>query len=142
MENIVIKEFVDAYFTHKEKLESVFKQSNPSDYTDIVKAVIDVINPHAEYGYPDVRRITKIDHGDYQGMLVYVIGASGYQPSKYWYVCIDYGSCSGCDTLQAIRECHDYSGTATESQVSQYMTLALHIVQKLKPMNDRNEEDD
>lgn len=67
-----------------------------------------------------------------QGALVYVIGATGYQPDKYWYVKVGYGSCSGCDTLEAIREYQD--GKPTERQVNKYMTLALHIVQGLRLM--------
>lgn len=47
---------------------------------------------------------------------------------------VGYGSCSGCDTLEAIR---DYSSEKpTPEQVKDYMALALHIVQGLKKMGD------
>jgi len=46
---------------------------------------------------------------------------------------VSYGSCSGCDTLEAIR---DYSGdTPTEKQLDEYMTLALHVVQGLRQIS-------
>jgi hypothetical protein len=65
---------------------------------------------------------------------VYVIAATGYQPSDYWYVKISYGSCAVCDTLERIR---DYSvGKPTAKQACDYMTLALHIVEGLKKMVD------
>ena len=81
---------------------------------------------------PDPERIHRIDDGNYQGTLVYVIGEKGYQPDKYWYVKVDYGSCSGCDTLEGIR---DYTDDApTDEQAKDYMTVALHIVQGMKPM--------
>jgi hypothetical protein len=45
---------------------------------------------------------------------------------------VGYGSCSGCDTLQATK---DYSDEKpTPDQVSQYMILALHIVQGFKQL--------
>lgn len=60
---------------------------------------------------PHPERIHQIDDGDYQGTLIFVIGAGGYQPSRYWYVKVGYGSCSGCDTLQAIRGYEDDAPT-------------------------------
>jgi len=38
--------------------------------------------------------------------------------------------CSGCDTLEGIRGYED--GTPTDEQANEYLTLALHIVQRLK----------
>lgn len=117
---------------NKEKLREQFAAKAPESYTEIVKAVVGVIGGDDEYDAPDVNRVHQIDDGDYQGTLVYVIGAGGYQPNDYWYVKVGYGSCSGCDTLQGI---HGYSDEKpTESQVEEYMTLALHIVQGLRAM--------
>lgn len=117
----------------KPDLEAKFRESHPSDYVDIVKAVVEAVTTD-EYNDIDPERIHTIDDGDYQGTLLFVIAAKGYQPSDYWAVFVSYGSCSGCDTLQAIR---DYENdTPTEDQVSQYMTLALHIVQGLKKIGD------
>ena len=65
---------------------------------------------------------------------MFVIAARGYQPSDYWYVKISYGSCSGCDTLEAIRAYSD--DPPTPEQIDDYLTLALHIVQGLKKMGD------
>ena len=45
-----------------------------------------------------------------------------------------YGSCSGCDTLLGINEYED--GLPNEEQVKDYMTLCLHLIQKLKPLTD------
>ena len=43
------------------------------------------------YGGPGLERIHRIDDGDYQGTLVFVIGGKGYQLSTYWYVKVSYG---------------------------------------------------
>jgi hypothetical protein len=130
---IVIQEFVDRFMAKKPELEAKFREAHPSGYIDIVKAAIEVVTT-AEYNDIDPSRIHAIDDGDYQGTLLFVIAAKGYQPSDYWSVFVSYGSCSGCDTLQAI---HDYGSEApTDDQVSQYMTLALHIVQELKKIGE------
>ncbi|CAB4131465.1 hypothetical protein UFOVP276_212 [uncultured Caudovirales phage] len=128
----MIDEFVKAWYANLDRMKEVFS-SHPGSYTDIVASVVAMLHDTSEGNYtPDPTRITKIDHGDYQGTLVYIIGAEGYQPSTFWYVTVGYGSCSGCDTLESIRS-YD-SDKPNESQVEQYMTLALHIVQGLRLM--------
>lgn len=128
----MITEFIEKFEDQKTTLENLFRQKHPDSYQEIVRNVIGVLG-NDEYGSPDKNRIHVIDDGDYQGTLVFVIAANGYQPDDYWYVKVDYGSCSGCDTLQAITEYSD--DPPTESQIKDYMTLALHIVQGLKAMD-------
>ena len=130
----MIKEFVTLWDKNKENLRTVFEKKHPDDYEDIVKGVISILNDGDSYRKPDPNRIHRIDDGEYQGTLVFVIGATGYQPSEYWYVKVRYGSCSGCDTLESIKNYTDR--TPTKDQVDSYMTLALHIVQGLKLMRD------
>lgn len=130
----MIKEFVDRFMEKKPELEAVFATKHPDSYDDVIKAVASILKNEADYDTIDPERIHRIDDGDYQGTLVFVIGASGYQPSTYWYVKVGYGSCSGCDTLQSIS---NYSSDApTPEQTAEYMTLALHVVQGLKKMGD------
>ena len=130
----MIKEFVDRFMAKKPELQAVFAESHPEDYQAVIKAVVSILNNSDDYSSIDQNRIHQIVDGDYQGTLVFVIAATGYQPSDYWYVKVSYGSCSGCDTLEAIR---GYSSDKpTEEQVRDYMTLALHIVQGLKKMGD------
>lgn len=128
----MIKDIVERFMQAKPELEKRLKEDHPASYNELVKLVVQAINPEQEWNLPDPDRITEIDHGDYQGKLVYVIGATGYQPDTYWYVHIAYGSCSVCDTLQGIQGYDD--NKPTDEQVSQYMTLALHIVQRMKVM--------
>ena len=130
----MIQEFVDKFMAKKAELENIFREKHPDEYKDIVEAVIRVINPDDDYGQPDPKRIHVIDDSNCQGTLLFIIASTGYQPDDYWYVKVAYGSCSGCDTLQAIR---GYSlKPPTDEQVKDYMTLALHIVQGLKRMDD------
>jgi hypothetical protein len=123
----VIQKFVDRFDSKRATLLAKYSAAHPSGYDEIVADVVRAIADSNEYETPDADRIVKIDHGDYQGTLLFVIGASGYQPSTYWAVKVGYGSCSGCDTFQSI--CSYTGGTPSADQANDYMTLALHVVQ-------------
>lgn len=74
-----------------------------------------------------------IDDGDYQGTQIFIIPLDTYQPSvsDYVYTHTYYGSCSGCDTLQAILG-YDDNKKANANQVEDLMQLSLHLLQKCK----------
>ncbi len=130
----MILSFVAAFEAKRAEMLAAFSEKHPSSYHGIVRSVIEVVSNPDEGRAPDPERIHLVDDGDYQGTQVFIIGASGYQPSDYWYVRVAYGSCSGCDTLEGIR---DYGeGKPTEQQARDYMTLALHVVQGLRKMDD------
>lgn len=128
----MIQKFIDKFMENKHVLQKKFSKKHPDDYIDIVRAVVEIL--HDDYGTPDPERIHEINDGEYQGTLTYIIAEDVYQPFKYWYVKVCYGSCSGCDTLQNIR---DYSDVLpTEQQVKDYIQLALNIVQDIKEMKE------
>jgi len=108
---------------------------HPEHYQDIVRKVVGVIHTDEEYDSPDPNRIHMINDGSYQGTLLFIIGAGGYQPDKYWFVKVGYGSCSVCDTFEAIRGWND---EITQEQIADYNKLALHIVQKIKLMDEES----
>ena len=129
----MIQKYVDRFMERKDAIRKQFSKKLPDSYLDVVTAVIKEISDADEYRDLDSSRIHLIDDGDYQGTLLFIIAATGYQPNDYWYVKVDYGSCSGCDTLQSILE---YSSEVTEGKLDELMTLALHIVQGLKEMKE------
>jgi len=133
----VIQAFVDRFMDGKDSLRETWRAKPPSEYKDIVTAVARLLANGDEWHTPDPERVHQIDDGDYQGTLVFVIGCAGYQPSAYWSVLVSYGSCSGCDTLQDIL---DYSETLSDEQLDRLVTLALHVVQKMKSMGDGYED--
>jgi len=99
MEMILIERFM----SKQEELKQRFRESHPDEYIDLVRSVIAAVTVDENTwkgDAPDPDRIHQIDDGSYQGVLLFVIAAKGYQPSEYWYVKVGYGSCSGCDTLQ------------------------------------------
>lgn len=132
----MIQEFVDIFIKNKEVLKEQYRRKFPGSYTEIVKSVIELLTDRDEYcGVPDPNRITVIDDGDYQGTLLYIIGEVEYQPSTYWRIFVDYGSCSVCDTYDAICSNSSWDGDNeiyTEQQIDDIWTLALHIVQNMK----------
>lgn len=125
----MIAKYVERFEAGKAQLQARFEADHPENYEQLVTWVIETIADPDEYEDIDPKRIHVIDDGDYQGTLLFVIGANNYQPYVYWYVMVDYGSCSGCDTLEGIRSDGD---PPNERQVKDYMTLALHVVQGLK----------
>jgi hypothetical protein len=132
----MIKEVVKQWEENKHKLEEYFKttkQEEYSSYGNIVKKIFELcITKANEYDNWDIENMTRIDNGDYQGTEIFIIPSTTYQPSIEDYITTHtyYGSCSGCDTLQAISSYDD--DLPTEEQLKEYLTLALHLVQKMK----------
>ena len=129
----MITKFVAAFEDRKADLRAKLEATPPEGYIDLVRAVVEILeDPDDPYGTPLTGRIHTInDDGDYQGVMLFVIGGYG---DNYWYVKVNYGSCSGCDTFQSIRMYSDEP--LTKQQVDDYMTLCLHIVQRLHPMEE------
>lgn len=129
----MIQQFVDAFIAQEEAIKSEWRLVEPDSYEDLVKRVVMALaDARDSYeGNPDAERITVIDHGDYQGTLLFIIGARGYQPSKFWSIFVNYGSCSGCDSFQGIGD--DFDG---EEKIGAYWTMALHMVQSMKDVRD------
>ena len=124
----MIMKFVELWEKHKHELPPHLNYfDNNLTYTDLVKLVIvDVIN-HGEDKF-NSHQITVIDDGDYQGTLLFIIPLKTYQPTQeeYIYTFVDYGSCSGCDTLLAIL------GDEPEQRTKDLMTLCLRLLQNMK----------
>lgn len=129
----MIKKFVDVWNEHKGELRIALKNKHPESYDDIFTQLVTLLNTHlGEYDElrPDPKRITVIDHGDYQGYRLFIVGATGYQPSTYFATLQGYGSCSGCDTFQGIRSYDD--APVTDQQADDYLMIALHMLEGLK----------
>ena len=123
----MIKEFIEKWGQGKDKLYEKFFAKEPDGYSDIVKEVIMMINPQKKYNLPYHENITCIDGESYQGTNLYIIRTWDLD-SKFWYVFVDYGSCSGCDSSEAILASDD----SKEQKTKDFVTLAMHIVQSIK----------
>lgn len=139
----MIKEIIKQWEDRKHLLEQYFKDSTPShSYSSILNKLFEIVITYTGKSYPekfDISKMTVIDDGDYQGTAIYIIPEDTYQPnvSNYIFTNNYYGSCSGCDTIQGINSDGDYE-TASEEQVRDYMTVALHLVQNMKYLRNEN----
>lgn len=146
----MIKFCLEQWERNKERLKKELETRtdlNICDYKTLVKLVTEFIlnNPEDEPYYLEghgelkfqTEHITEIDDGQYQGTLLYLIPFDIYQPSEFEYLMtfVDYGSCSGCDTLQGIQYYCD-KVNLTPSQVDDFMALCKDIVTNMiRPYN-------
>lgn len=128
------KEIIKQWEANKFKLENWFKNTKQSEYANYID-IVEALFTYVIEGY-NTSEIHIIDDGNYQGTQLFLIHKNIGQPSMEDYLITDtfYGSCSGCDTLMAISGYSDE--LPNEEQVKDYMTLALHLVQKLKRLKD------
>lgn len=131
---------VQAFDKIRGALLTRFQSAHPDSYSQIFDWLIESLSVGEDWNneLPDPKRITVIDHGDYQGTKLFVVARQGYQPSKYWACCVRYGSCSSCDTFQSVRYEGGYreDGKPTEEQAKGYFDLALHMFQALTVIGD------
>ncbi len=137
--NNMIPEIIKQWDKNKHKLEDYFRNTKQSEYSNYYKEILVKIFElciNSDDLMFDLTKITVIDDGDYQGTQIFLIPKDTYHPSASDYVVTntEYGSCSGCDTLMGI-SCY-YEDLPTSDQVKQYMTLSLHLVQKLKWLDE------
>ena len=130
-------ELVKLWDANKHLLKKWLTENHPNNYKHLVEKLFELVINDTDvdnYTNYDISNMTVIDDGEYQGTQIFIIPQKTYQPSRKDYLITDtcYGSCSGCDTLQAIRG-YDVD-KPTENQVNEYMTLALHLIQKMKPL--------
>lgn len=147
----MIDKFVKAWDIGKENLREYFKTTSQKEYDRYEKIVQQlvriVINPYLrETKYQDglwdelvLDDMRVIDDGDWQGTQIFIFHKDTYQPNvdDYYYTHNFYGSCSGCDTLMAISDWSD-NELPTDSQVDDYMQLALHLLQNFKKFKEED----
>jgi len=133
----MIKEIVEKWEKNKHILEDYFRTTRQEEYTNyesIVRKLIELVLNTDENYYDnfDLEKLTVIDHGGYEGTQIFIVPKETYQPGVDDYLVTHtyYGSCSGCDTLQSINSYSDE--LPNEEQISRYMTLSLHLIQKMK----------
>lgn len=129
----MIPEIINQWEENKYKLKEYFQTTEQPQY-DSYRVIVEKLFELVIEGFLPEKMIV-IDNGDYQGTLIFLIPKDTYQPNTDDYIVTDtyYGSCSGCDTLQGISSYDDV--LPTDEQVSEYMLLALHLVQKMRWLN-------
>ena len=132
----MIREIISQWDERKSVLRAHLQENHPGGYADLLDRILRlVVNEPIGGAFSDSLDpdcVTVVDDGHYQGVQLFLIPLGRYQPGPDDYVWFDnyYGSCSGCDTYQSIRGYYDEP--PTPDQVEQYMSLALHMVQRMK----------
>lgn len=127
----MIDAFVQRFDEKRDDIKQMIRDGvRDPDYETLFGYVVTALsNPEDYMGTPDPERIHRVDDGHYQGTLVFVVAETGYQPSQYWATKVNYGSCSGCDTLQRILGWSEEA--LTDTQVEDLFTLCLHMLQNM-----------
>lgn len=124
------KDLVASFDEKRNEIKSFLAEKHYHSYEGLLQGALKIMFPDSGYDEPDPDKIHCIDDGHYQGTLVFLVPEKCYQPNTYWVFKVSYGSCSGCDTLQAI---HNYGDDPpTEKEVEEYFTLILHMIQSAK----------
>lgn len=135
------KEIIERWEKGKENLREWFKMTPQSEYDSYSKVVSALIKNCLNYGdLSDDEELSEdfdvSDHGNWQGTQIFLLHKDVYQPDTSNYYIFDnyYGSCSVCDTLLSISQYE--GGIPTKEQVDEYMTLCLHMVQRMRWLGD------
>lgn len=132
----MILHYVKQWEERKHLLEIWLTKNEPNSYQNIYEMLFRLVITRSEIRDLewDWNRFVKIDDGDYQGNEIYILCSNTYQPelTDYIFTEVYYGSCSGCDTFQAIQELENKA-----ERVKGYMTLALHMIQETKSFNTK-----
>ena len=154
----MLKYCLSQWNKNKDTLKELLSRNtelNDCGYDTLVKLTFNTIfniDNDTESGIElDIEHITNIDNGNYQGTQLYLIPFNTCQPSEYEYLMtyVNYGSCSGCDTLQSIQSDGDWEDygdnkVPTDKQLNDYMTLCRDLISNtVKPYNGgwRKDED-
>ena len=143
---------VEKWYKYKKDLENYFQSHKQSDYAeeyyDFLKITLLTIFPEVDNCYNNITKhtlcvddIQAIDFGNYSGTLIFVFHLPVYNPdlTETFYTTVDYGSCTGCDTLMRISN-EELKERPTMAQTQAYMQLALNLVQNIKPFKGEDYE--
>ena len=131
----------------KTRLREEYKTlKNTICYKDLVRFAIDeILNVNGDkkqliWNVVNEEAVTKIDDGDYQGTLLFIVPKHTYQPSSYEYLItyIEYGSCCCCDALEGALDYSYGGGDAFENVIDGLMTICQDIIFNIKrPFYDK-----
>jgi len=140
----MIKYCRDKWGQNCDKLEQFFRTIEhlyEYSYEDILMYTVKYILDDGEYPTPfdrgwDYLKIHKIDDGEYQGTLMFLIPrANRYQPAEYDYLLtyIGYGSCNVCDILTSIQADYDFAETEADKEqaIKDLMKLSCDMVNNM-----------
>lgn len=120
----MLTEITDIVIKNKEQIkEEIARLEHPS-YRKLFDILVNVVRDNTTgYARLDPSRVTRIDYGDYQGTILFIVATDNYQPDTFYCTKVDYGSCSVCDSLEA-----------AYNDPNAIYTIVLHMAQNMKVM--------
>ena len=138
----MINSIIEQWDLNNHNLKQYFESTEQREYCDykeilslIFELVVEKVDKDGVSFTIQKENIRTIDDGEYEGTIIYIIPIDRPFIDVSDYLITDnyYCSCSGCDALLSISDCE--SKKPNEIQVKEYMTIALHLVQKLRWMS-------
>ena len=124
-------EIVKLWEENKDSIRQWFETVDEITYENIVEHLItDVFIKDNKQVFS--KEFTTINKGYYCGMLVFILSNNSTYAdtiNDFYVTYVDYGSCPYCDVLEYALGVKD-----KEERVRQLMLIALHLIQKLKPL--------
>jgi hypothetical protein len=135
----MIGELIPFWNSNKKRLEQYFATTPQvcyHNYKDIVIKLFELVinsSAHKENGFFNTDKMVMQERGErYEGVLFFLIPLSrkGDYINVQLLTSVAYGSSTYSDTILGIHDLDE--GLPTPEQVKQYMTLALHFIQKME----------
>ena len=136
----IITDFIRQWEKNNHKLYDYIKNNKQSKYDDYDKILELLLNLVIDGDTVKINKnsITKINIGGVRGSIIFVFHEDGYEEdlplNKIYITCVQYGSCTSCDTI--LRISNRDKGLPTNQQAKDYMKLALHLLQNCKRIKD------
>lgn len=123
--------FIKQWEANKNKLKKYFKNNKQYEYNsyeEIIRLILRLCLTGYDWNY-HIQSLKDDDNG--HGYTLFIASTKNGLIKAITHN--SYGTCSGCDTLLKISEYK--TGYPTKEQVNEYMTLALHLVQRMKKID-------
>jgi hypothetical protein len=126
----MIQKYIDRFIEQekkiKEEIGNKLDRIDMYDYKDFAKWVIELISFKEDD--PSSESMETFILGAYQGDFIFFMHDGWYCPDKVWIMSCSFGSCSGCDTLESIRN----DGLSDKEKIRAYSILMLNLIESLK----------
>ena len=122
------KGLAERFLDCKEPIKDALRGARePLTYKRLLEVTLRTMFSDPDYGEPDYEKVTEVCYCGYEGHIVMVVGSGPSSQDSYghWVTVVNYGSCSGCDALEA-------AYGPEPGQTDDLWTICLHMIQGMK----------
>lgn len=132
-----MKEYVRAFINDNTTVRGNYRYTNASvSYEQVLVGALKAMFPPRyeedteQRGVPCHARVTAAAGAGHSANVVLVVGEGGYSCCNYWITVVEYGSCAGCDALEAA-----FSYKDVEKAEGALMRVILTMVQNMRQVH-------